>query len=257
MLVKGALSSLALAMIFYAGLAPSLVEGNGMMTNTPPRLVPGDEDRNFQFATSPNNKFPCGGLQRGQTKGAFKEAGKLPLNWAIKTPRGGPCLFELSTNGQDSNFRPILKVNKCGDKKGDDNTQIDLPAGLTCDRCTVRFRWVSQRPRLNFVNCADISISKRAANELPAGGGAGGGGGGRGRQQGGGRQQQGGGRRQGGNQRGGARRQQGGARRQQGGARRVRPRSFNNSTLLYARDLGDVDEEFEQLWNEALLAGSL
>ncbi|KAL1915695.1 uncharacterized protein VTP21DRAFT_6454 [Calcarisporiella thermophila] len=222
------LSSLALVLFIYVGLTPVLVAGNGMMTNTPPRLVEGDAERGFPVATGANNRPPCGGLQRGETKGQFKEGGKLPLNWAIKTPRGGPCLFELSTNGQDSNFRPILKVNKCGDKAGDDNTQINLPRGLTCDQCTVRFRWVSQRPRLNFVNCADISITGRGPGEqLPGRGGFNGFGGGRGGQQ------------FRGNRVG----------------RRVAPRSETNTTVhVLPRELLPIDEEFEQLWHEALVA---
>ncbi|KAL1923494.1 uncharacterized protein VTP21DRAFT_8474 [Calcarisporiella thermophila] len=159
MALKSTFLSAAVSFFFLFGLAPSFVSAHGRMTFPAIRIKPGDSARNdFINTEGPTENFPCGGSPPGQVKTTFQAGQQVQVKWHISIAHDGPCFFELSPNGDNGRFQQLLKVNDCAKTVGDFSRTLQLPQGVTCNKCTMRYRWLAVLPAKPYLNCADVRI---------------------------------------------------------------------------------------------------
>ncbi|CAJ0760112.1 19702_t:CDS:2, partial [Entrophospora sp. SA101] len=75
----------------------------------------------------------------------------------------------LSTPSKDTDFKPISTIDNCADKVGENfQADVKLPENTSCERCTLRFRWIPKLSEDVYLNCADISILPANKSKLKA-----------------------------------------------------------------------------------------
>jgi len=124
------------------------------------RLTKDDVENNFQDARSPAKHYPCGtNLSPGTILTKYTTNQTVNIQWEITNALGGTCFVDLSTTGKDTDFKNIGTIPNCADKTGEDfQADVQLPKDTSCERCTLRFRWVPSLSEGVYLNCADISI---------------------------------------------------------------------------------------------------
>jgi len=136
------------------------VSAHGRMLEPPIRIQPGDENQGFTVTNGPTKVEPCAGNPAGPVKAKFKSGETIPIKWKITAAHRGKCTVQLSVNGQDTEFKDLKSFDNCADANGDFSDTVPLPKGVTCDKCTLRWRWDAELTKELYLNCADISIGK-------------------------------------------------------------------------------------------------
>jgi len=134
------------------------VSAHGRMISPPIRIKPGDENQGFTLTNGPTKEEPCAGNPAGPVQSKFKSGETIPIKWKITAAHRGPCTVQLSVTGQDTDFKDLKKFNNCADTNGDFSDTVNLPKGVSCDKCTIRWKWDAQLTNELYLNCADISI---------------------------------------------------------------------------------------------------
>ncbi|CAI2191857.1 1288_t:CDS:1 [Funneliformis geosporum] len=137
------------------------VAGQGHMISPLIRIPQGDVENNLSITRSPTSSYPCGSGQNiGRIQTHYTSGQSINVEWEIGVAHEGECFLDLSTNGHDSDFKTIGSIPNCADKIGENfQTSIQLPTEITCDHCTLRFRWLAKLTGETYLNCADVSIS--------------------------------------------------------------------------------------------------
>jgi len=117
----------------------------------------------FVNATLPARQYPCGvNLGPGQLTAGFITGQTIELTWLITDALEGTCFIDLSTTGKDTAFKKIATIPDCAKTVGRYfHTNVNLPKGVSCKHCTLRFRWIPSLSKDVYLNCADVSILPR------------------------------------------------------------------------------------------------
>ncbi|CAG8617730.1 12572_t:CDS:2, partial [Ambispora gerdemannii] len=135
------------------------VDAHGRMKIPEIRLEPNDKDSDFTIARSPTKGAPCSNLDR--SKGPvtnYASGASIPFTWQITAAHLGKCFLELSTDGNDGGFTTLKEYPNCADTNGVFNDNVQLPADVSCDKCTLRWRWEAKNTGELYINCANIQI---------------------------------------------------------------------------------------------------
>ncbi|CAG8605735.1 3881_t:CDS:1 [Funneliformis mosseae] len=137
------------------------VSGQGHMISPLIRIPHGDVENNLSITRSPTSSYPCGPSQNiGHVLTHYISGQSVNIKWEIGAVHEGECFIDLSTTGYDTDFKTIGSIQNCADKIGEDfQSMIQLPINVTCDHCTLRFRWLAKLTGETYLNCADVSIS--------------------------------------------------------------------------------------------------
>ncbi|CAG8574101.1 17487_t:CDS:1 [Funneliformis caledonium] len=136
------------------------VAGQGHMTSPLIRIPQGDVENNLSITRSPTSSYPCGSGQNiGHVLTHYTSGQSINIKWEIGAAHEGECFVDLSTTGRDTDFKTIGSIPNCADKIGENQTNIQLPTDVTCDHCTLRFKWLAKLSGETYLNCADVSIS--------------------------------------------------------------------------------------------------
>jgi len=137
-------------------------QGDCMPGNYPGRATPrepvcgaGDSNPIFTTPTAPQANW--------------KEGDTVEITWVVAANHAGNYQYRLCLDGSDTEacFQKMpLKFDDGSEWRwldhGSDAPRTDrvvLPAGVTCDRCTLGWRWDGSLEASIFTNCADVSIS--------------------------------------------------------------------------------------------------
>ncbi|ORX92142.1 hypothetical protein K493DRAFT_338970 [Basidiobolus meristosporus CBS 931.73] len=132
------------------------VMAHGHMTVPEVRIPPGDRNVGLSLTRGPNSHMPCGGNPPGPTTARYSSGEMITIGWEIGAAHRGPCQIDLATH-LDSNFDTLASWD-CADVSGEFQTSVQLPEGVTCEQCALRFLWYAELTGETYVNCADISI---------------------------------------------------------------------------------------------------
>nr|CAG8571556.1 11527_t:CDS:1 [Entrophospora candida] len=146
------------------------VAADGRMTLPEIRLTKNDAKNNFRNARSPAKHYPCGTkLGPGKVLTTYTTNQVVNVQWDIEKALEGTCFIDLSTTGKDTDFKPISTIDNCADKVGENfQAEVKLPENTSCERCTLRFRWIPKLSEDVYLNCADISILPANKSKLNA-----------------------------------------------------------------------------------------
>jgi hypothetical protein len=140
---------LLLVFISHASFAHSIFDPNG---NVPGRT------------TTVLKTGPCGGIARTATNKMLLVGSAVRVDWLETIQHPGRFEFYLST-ANDANFTLIATVPDDQDNPNNlphvFNAMVTLPAGVTCDNCTLQMIQVmTEVPTAPtyYYSCADISI---------------------------------------------------------------------------------------------------
>ncbi|CAJ0831774.1 15120_t:CDS:1, partial [Entrophospora sp. SA101] len=142
------------------------VSAHGRMIQPPIRIKAGDENQGFTITNGPTKEEPCAGNLAGPVKSKFKSGETIPIQWKITAAHRGTCTVQLSVTGQDTDFKDLKKFDNCADATGDFSDTVALPKGVSCDKCTLRWKWDAELTKELYLNCADISIGKGSSNKV-------------------------------------------------------------------------------------------
>ncbi|CAG8716953.1 13915_t:CDS:1 [Dentiscutata erythropus] len=112
----------------------------------------------LQMTAGPTTEQPCSGYEAGPIVATYLPGQLIPITWTIFTAHGGSCSVQLSTNGNDTDFQELKSYSNCADEIGTFNDTVQLPAGVTCDKCTFRWVWNSALNDELYLQCSDINI---------------------------------------------------------------------------------------------------
>jgi len=143
----------ALLIVFFGQ-----VSAHGHMSKPDIRIFPGDENQGLTRTNGPTTQQPCAGNPPGPVKSNFKPGETIQVQWVITAAHRGNCSVQLSTTGDDQDFKEIKKLSKCADENGNFSEDVKLPDDVTCEHCTLRFEWNAELTNELYLNCADISI---------------------------------------------------------------------------------------------------
>ncbi|CAH1763057.1 3815_t:CDS:1 [Entrophospora sp. SA101] len=146
------------------------VAADGRMTLPEIRLTKNDAKNNFRNARSPAKHYPCGTkVGPGKVLTTYTTNQVVNVQWDIENALEGTCFVDLSTTGKDTDFKPISTIDNCADKVGENfQADVKLPENTSCERCTLRFRWIPKLSEDVYLNCADISILPANKSKLKA-----------------------------------------------------------------------------------------
>ncbi|CAG8544946.1 17524_t:CDS:1 [Cetraspora pellucida] len=122
------------------------------------------------MTAGPTTEQPCSGYEPGPIFATYQSGQTIPITWTILTAHGGNCSVQLSINGKDSEFQELKSYSNCADAIGTFNDNVQLPAGIACDKCTFRWVWNSALNDELYLQCADIKIggeSNNSTNTVP------------------------------------------------------------------------------------------
>jgi len=157
--------TLAVFFIFFFSHVEQ-VSAHGRMISPQIRIKEGDADQGFTLTNGPTKEEPCAGNPAGPVQSKFKSGETIPIKWKITAAHRGPCTVQLSITGKDTDFKNLKKFDNCADTNGDFSDTVDLPKGVSCDKCTLRWRWDAQLTNELYLNCADISIGEGNNNKV-------------------------------------------------------------------------------------------
>ncbi|CAG8560363.1 3825_t:CDS:2, partial [Ambispora leptoticha] len=143
------------------------VDAHGRLTVPPIRLAPNDADSDYTIARSPTKGPPCGMLDRSAGPvTTYNSGANVPFTWQITAAHLGTCYLEFSP-GNDANWQVLDTNPHCADTNGIFSGNAQLPAGTTCDACTLRWRWEAHNTGEEYINCANIQIGGSSAQNQP------------------------------------------------------------------------------------------
>ncbi|CAG8581821.1 9914_t:CDS:1 [Ambispora gerdemannii] len=125
-----------------------------------------DIESRLESMHGPATEYKCGnGLKPSQVS-HFTPGQSVDFEWAMGAAREGICYLDISTTGR---FYTIGTIKDCANESdGSFKSTIQLPSGVECERCTLRFRWMPASSGDTFMNCADISISSDKETKTPS-----------------------------------------------------------------------------------------
>jgi hypothetical protein len=157
---------------------PTIASAHALLVNPVPRTT---DSTNQSLKVA-----PCGATADGLTpkvKGMpvaqFDAGATIKLDYKETVDHRGCFIFQLSSTGDDKNFQNLKLTNgqnaQVADPlggTGNHSTEVVLPAGVTCQNCTLRMLQVmlgadcpaNQDPTntSNYYSCADIRIGNFA-----------------------------------------------------------------------------------------------
>jgi len=84
----------------------------------------------------------------------------INVEWDIVNADEGTCYLDLSTTGKDTDFQQLGSIPNCADLgNASFQSTLQLPSHITCEQCTLRFRWVPKFSGDTYIDCADVSIT--------------------------------------------------------------------------------------------------
>lgn len=102
------------------------------------------------------------GMEAGDTRTSFQAGERINVTWHLGYPHGGGHRIELINGGQTTVLSPGDGAGDgfVVDKKETQSHLVELPQGLTCDKCYLRLvrQATEWGPKYLFRSCADISI---------------------------------------------------------------------------------------------------
>ncbi|KAG9301897.1 hypothetical protein G9A89_004577 [Geosiphon pyriformis] len=148
--------------VFYSLLVlAGQVMSHGRMKIPITRLPSGDEDNGFTISKGPATTYPCANLPSKSVPAdnTYKSGSSIQILFEITAAHQGKCFVELSTTGDSGDFKILKKLPSCANETGNFSRRVELPAGKTCDKCTLRWRWLAKTTEELYINCADIKIT--------------------------------------------------------------------------------------------------
>ncbi|KAF0500576.1 mucin-4-like isoform X3 [Gigaspora margarita] len=130
---------------------------HGFMADPKIRMFSFDNDI-LQMTAGPTTIQPCSGFEAGPIVATYQSGQLIPITWTIFTAHQGSCSVQLSTNGNDTDFQELKSYPNCADEIGTFNDNVQLPAGVACDKCTFRWVWNSALNGELYLQCSDIKI---------------------------------------------------------------------------------------------------
>ncbi|RIB20340.1 hypothetical protein C2G38_2179580 [Gigaspora rosea] len=110
------------------------------------------------MTAGPTTIQPCSGFEAGPIVATYQPGQLIPISWTIFTAHQGSCSVQLSSNGNDTDFQELKSYSNCADEIGTFNDNVQLPAGVACDKCTLRWVWNSALNGELYLQCSDIKI---------------------------------------------------------------------------------------------------
>ncbi|KAG9307108.1 hypothetical protein G9A89_016936 [Geosiphon pyriformis] len=125
------------------------------------RIPKGDLENSLSLVRQPTIKYTCGATTgiAPQIRTHYTAGESIKIEFEIGNALEGNCFIDLSTTGEDTKFQTIGSIPNCGDNIEIFETKLELPKEVTCEQCTLRFRWLPKLSGDVYINCADISIS--------------------------------------------------------------------------------------------------
>lgn len=110
---------------------------------------------------------PCGEVAKGSPVATFNVGQKITVQWEETINHPGYFEFSISSNG-DQSFQLLLTVpdnlNSTDDLPHRYQAEIQLPAGLSCDNCTLQMiQQMTENPSnpRPYFSCSDITIKTK------------------------------------------------------------------------------------------------
>jgi hypothetical protein len=164
---KGLKGFSALAVALFVG-APSIANAHSLLVKPVPRDT---TDTKLKMG-------PCGGdamngpLTKKTPVEQYQPGATITVDFKETVGHQGCFLFRLSSTGDDKNFQVLKQVADPAGVGGNMSTQLTLPAGVTCQNCTLQLIQVmlgancaaTQDPTAtsNYYSCSDIRIGNFA-----------------------------------------------------------------------------------------------
>ncbi|KAG9299156.1 hypothetical protein G9A89_013804 [Geosiphon pyriformis] len=141
--------------------ATTNVAGQGYLMTPEIRIPKGDIENHLSQTRKASSDYKCGAATEipRQITTHYTEGESIKIEFEIGKALEGNCFIDLSTTGKDTKFQTIGSVKDCGNKVDIFKTEITLPKEVTCEQCTLRFRWIPKLSGDTYINCADVSIS--------------------------------------------------------------------------------------------------
>jgi hypothetical protein len=148
-------------------LAPSVASAHALLVKPVPRDI---TDTKLKMG-------PCGGsaatgpLTKKAPVEQYQPGATITVDFKETVNHTGCYLFRLSPTGDNGPWQVLKQVEDTGAIGGNLTTQLTLPAGVTCQNCTLQFIQVmnggcvaNQDPTAtpNYYSCADVRIGNFA-----------------------------------------------------------------------------------------------
>lgn len=108
---------------------PATAFAHAHLTDPPSR--PGTNDTTIKIG-------PCGNLPRSGSFVQYDAGATVTVAFEETIAHQGCYQFRLSTTGDDKNFQLLKQVNDPAGLGGKQTTQVTLPSGVTCEKCTLQ-----------------------------------------------------------------------------------------------------------------------
>lgn len=151
------LIALCVAATVAVSAMPTVADAHIKLTSPVPRS---DSDG----LKPPTYPPPCGNVPAGAVKAVYKPGATVNVKW-VETIGHAGC-FQIGFSSDGTNFTVLKQINDPAGAVGNGmafNTDVTLPAGVKCNKCTLQLR------QLMLENA---TVKTCAANQVPPSGGA-------------------------------------------------------------------------------------
>lgn len=154
----------------FAVVVPSAVSAHALFVKPVPRTT---SDQMMSLKVAPCGAAPDGVPKvKGQPVEQYQPGAMITVDFKETVSHQGCYLFQLSPTGDNGPWQTLKQVADPAGVGGNQSTQLQLPAGVTCQNCTLRMIQVmlgancaaTQDPTAtsNYYSCADVRIGNFA-----------------------------------------------------------------------------------------------
>lgn len=151
------LIALCVAATVAVSLVPTVADAHIRLTSPVPRS-------NADGLKPPTYPPPCGNVAAGGVKAVYKPGATVNVKW-VETIGHAGC-FQIGFSSDGTNFTVLKQINDPTGDVGNGlafNTDVTLPAGVKCDKCTLQLRQLMLE---------SATVKTCVANQVPPSGGA-------------------------------------------------------------------------------------
>ena len=122
-----------------------------------------------------DSRFPAGALddlnKAGPVQAVYNAGDTVEMTWRVAADHGGKYSYRICLDGTDTeecfkktelkNDKGVVWIDKPSTTEITD--RIKIPEDISCERCTLSFRWDGKYESVIFASCADVQIRKNGA----------------------------------------------------------------------------------------------
>lgn len=127
---------------------------------------------------------PCGGVARTSTPATLTAGATVTVKWKETIAHQG-CYQVAFSEANDQNFKVLKQIKDPAGGQGDQSTTVTIPAGVTCNACTLQVRQLmngapcpgdtnnpadpTKAAQGTYYSCADVKVVAPSAADAGAG----------------------------------------------------------------------------------------